>query len=122
VRGIEPAAVELLRQHRWPGNVRELRNAIERAILLTDGERVSTLDLPTEIRKPKGRPENDSGGISLPRAGLVLEDLERELVVQALTRARGNRTRAARLLGLNRDQIRYRIEKFKLSDLLPDGE
>jgi DNA-binding protein Fis len=44
----------------------------------------------------------------------VLEELEKELVVQALTRARGNRTRAARLLGMNRDQIRYRIEKFQL--------
>ena len=122
VRGIEPAAVELLKAHHWPGNVRELRNAIERAILLTDGERVAPADLPTEIQKPKGRAPAPSEEIKLPHAGLVLEELEKELVVQALTRARGNRTRAARLLGLNRDQIRYRIEKFKLEDLIPDAE
>jgi DNA-binding NtrC family response regulator len=122
VRGIEPATVELLKAHHWPGNVRELRNAIERAILLTDGEKLSPHDLPTDIQKPKGRTPAAKDEIKLPHAGLVLEELEKELVVQALTRARGNRTRAARLLGMNRDQIRYRIEKFKLEDLIPDAE
>jgi DNA-binding NtrC family response regulator len=122
VRGIDAAAVELLRQHHWPGNVRELRNAIERAILLTDGEKLAPRDLPTDIQRPKERAGAGKGDIKLPHGGLVLEEVEKELVLQALTRARGNRTRAARLLGLNRDQIRYRIEKFKLEDLLPDAD
>src|SRR6185295_13739285 len=90
VHGIEPAAVELLKQHHWPGNVRELRNAIERAVLLTDGEMLSPMDLPTEIRAPKMHAVTSADEIKLPHRGLVLEDLERELVVQALTRARGN--------------------------------
>jgi DNA-binding NtrC family response regulator len=122
VRGVEPAAVELLKQHHWPGNVRELRNVIERAILLTDGEMLAPRDLPTEIQRPKERAGAAKGEIKLPHGGLVLEEVEKELVLQALTRARGNRTRAARLLGMNRDQIRYRIEKFKLEDLLPDAD
>jgi DNA-binding NtrC family response regulator len=122
VRGIEPAAVELMKAHHWPGNVRELRNVIERAILLTDGEQLAPRDLPTEIQRPKERAGAAKGEIKLPHGGLVLEEVEKELVLQALTRARGNRTRAARLLGLNRDQIRYRIEKFKLEDLLPDAD
>jgi len=116
VRGIDPAAAERMKHYAWPGNVRELRNAIERAVLLTDGERISLSDLPSEIRHPKGSPDGGSGGLRLPPGGLVLEDLERDMVIEALTRSRGNRTRAARLLGMNRDQIRYRIEKFDLRD------
>jgi two-component system response regulator AtoC len=122
VLGFDAAATELMRRYAWPGNVRELRNAIERAVLLTDGERLSHLDLPTEIRSPKGPAEAASGEIRLPPGGLVLEELEKEMVVQALARSRGNRTRAAHLLGLNRDQIRYRIEKFKLGETLPTPE
>jgi len=122
VQGFEPAALELMTRYSWPGNVRELRNAIERAVLLTDGERLSALDLPSEIRNPKGSVSGSGGGVRLPPGGLVLEELEKELVVQALARAQGNRTRAAQLLGMNRDQIRYRIEKFGLPVSHADGE
>jgi DNA-binding NtrC family response regulator len=114
VQGFEPTAAELMRHYAWPGNVRELRNAIERAVLLTDGERLSPSDLPGEVRSPKGASDAGSGAVRLPSGGLVLEELEKELVVQALARVKGNRTRAAHLLGMNRDQIRYRIEKFGL--------
>jgi len=117
VLGIEPAAAELLEGYGWPGNVRELRNAIERAVLLMEGQRVGVCDLPSEIRRP--RPAEGAacaGAFRLPPRGLVLEELERDLVAQALERSRGNRTRAAALLGMNRDQIRYRIEKFHLED------
>jgi transcriptional regulator with GAF, ATPase, and Fis domain len=124
VQGFDPATLELMKHYAWPGNVRELRNAIERAVLLTDGDRLSRLDLPSEIRSAKDRLDETSnagsGAFSLPPAGIVLEDLERQLVVQALERARGNRTRAAQLLGLNRDQIRYRIEKFSLGSGRPE--
>jgi transcriptional regulator with PAS, ATPase and Fis domain len=126
VKGIAPEAAELMQRYYWPGNVRELRNAIERAVLLSDDEVLSRLDLPAEIREgrePKGRSAAvEPGAFKLPRGGLVLEDLERDMVVQALARARGNRTRAAALLGLNRDQIRYRIEKFKLVEPDPHVE
>ena len=116
VEGFDQRSLELMRKYRWPGNVRELRNAIERAVLLTDSTVLSTADLPPEIRETDDRSSAPDAGFRIPAAGLVLEDLERDLVRQALEMSGGNRTHAARLLGMNRDQIRYRIEKFNLGD------
>jgi two-component system, NtrC family, response regulator AtoC len=110
VRGASPEAMELLQRYRWPGNVRELRNAIERAMLLADGPWLTPDLLPVAA----GSASAVRTAMELPEEGVNLETLERELVVQALRRTGGNQTRAATLLGLNRDQIRYRIEKFGL--------
>ena len=110
VTGLTPAAVKLLESHAWPGNVRELRNSIERAVLLTDREMLGPEDFPLLAG---GRPSLD--GFKLPPGGVDFEALERELVVQALARADGNQTKAAQLLGMKRDQIRYRMEKFGLT-------
>ena len=121
VRGFDAAALQLLQEYAWPGNVRELRNAVERAVLLARGPELGVLDLPSEIageRRTRLRASGPST-FTLPREGLVLEELERDLLRQALTEARGNRTRAARLLGMKRDQIRYRIEKFALEREFP---
>ena len=109
VRGVTPDALALLEQYRWPGNVRELRNAIERAMLLTDREWLLPEDFRTLSRSATG------ATFRLPPDGVVLDDVERQLVVQALERAGGNQTHAGHLLGINRDQIRYRIEKFGLT-------
>jgi DNA-binding NtrC family response regulator len=109
VRGVTPQAMELLKAYHWPGNVRELRNAIERAMLLTEGEWLTADALPLS-----GASRATAQAMDLPEDGVNLEALERELVVQALKRTAGNQTKAAGLLGLNRDQIRYRIEKFGL--------
>jgi two-component system NtrC family response regulator len=109
VRGATPQAMELLKVYRWPGNVRELRNAVERAMLLTDAEWLAAEMLPLAAARP-----STAQTMELPEDGVNLEALERELVVQALKRTGGNQTKAATLLGLNRDQIRYRIEKFGL--------
>jgi transcriptional regulator with PAS, ATPase and Fis domain len=108
VRGLTPAATALLEQYAWPGNVRELRNAIERAMLLNDRESLEPEDFTTLTRTVTPIP------FTLPPEGLNLEELERQLLVQALERAGGNQTQAAQLLGINRDQVRYRIEKFGL--------
>jgi transcriptional regulator with PAS, ATPase and Fis domain len=108
VRGLTPDALALLEQYRWPGNVRELRNAIERAMLLTDRELLTADDFNTLTRNAF------VATFRLPPDGVNLEDVERQLVTQALERCNGNQTRAGRLLGINRDQIRYRIEKFGL--------
>ncbi|HEX5474085.1 MAG TPA: sigma-54 dependent transcriptional regulator [Vicinamibacterales bacterium] len=110
VQGIAPDATARLQAYAWPGNVRELRNAVERAMLLTD-ERVLT---PEDFSIGSGALAHLGRQVELPAAGIDLEQLERSLVVQALDRSGWNQTRAAALLGLNRDQIRYRIEKFKL--------
>jgi DNA-binding NtrC family response regulator len=108
IRGLSSSATALLEQYQWPGNVRELRNAIERAMLLSDRDHLEPQDFtltrsvnPTEFR--------------LPPEGVNLDEVERQLLVQALERANGNQTQAAQLLGINRDQVRYRIEKFGLS-------
>ena len=109
VRGVTPDAMDVLKAYRWPGNIRELRNAIERAMLLTDGDWLTPEMLPVATSR-----SSTAQTMELPEDGVNLEILERELVVQALRRTGGNQTKAATLLGLNRDQIRYRIEKFGL--------
>ncbi len=108
VRGLSPAATQMLEQYGWPGNVRELRNAIERAMLLTDGDRLEASDLTTLTRTVS------PVQFKLPPEGVNIEEVERVLLVQALERSKGNQTQAAQLLGINRDQVRYRIEKFGL--------
>jgi two-component system, NtrC family, response regulator AtoC len=109
VRGVTPEALVLLEQYPWPGNVRELRNAIERAMLLVDHEWLGPADFGTLSRSA------GSSGFRLPPEGVHLEEVERQLLVQALDRCGGNQTQAGLLLGINRDQVRYRIEKFGLA-------
>jgi transcriptional regulator with GAF, ATPase, and Fis domain len=109
VREVSADALSALETYPWPGNIRELRNAVERAMLLTDAETLLPEHFP--VLAPRARATQ---GIELPVGGIDIEQLERDLVVQALARTAGNQTRAAALLGLNRDQIRYRIEKFGL--------
>jgi transcriptional regulator with PAS, ATPase and Fis domain len=109
VRGVTPDAMARLQTYPWPGNVRELRNAIERAMLLTEEPVLGVDQFPLG-----GGLARLTEGFELPATGVDLEQLERSLVVQALERSGWNQTKAAGLLGLNRDQIRYRVEKFKL--------
>ncbi|HEY7791481.1 MAG TPA: sigma-54 dependent transcriptional regulator [Vicinamibacterales bacterium] len=116
VTGASPAAISLLDTYNWPGNVRELRNAVERAMLLAEGDMLTVDTFDTIVGRSGG-----SQVFQLPAAGVNLEELERDLVSQALQRTAGSRTRAAALLGLNRDQIRYRIEKFNLEPARREG-
>ena len=109
VRGVTDDAMRKLRTYGWPGNIRELRNSVERAMLLVEGDTLTADQFPVVSAVPRL-----SEAVELPPTGIDLEQLERSLVVQALERSGWNQTRAATLLGLNRDQIRYRIEKFKL--------
>ena len=108
VRGLTPEALVVLEQYGWPGNVRELRNAIERAMLLVEQEWLTPADFAALRRAVT------TATFKLPPEGLNLEDVERDLLLQALDRADWNQTQAGRLLGINRDQVRYRIEKFGL--------
>jgi len=110
VRGVSDDAMRRLTSYGWPGNIRELRNAVERAMLLVDGDELTADQFPVAASSSARLTE----GVELPAPGINLEQLERSLVVQALERSRWNQTKAAALLGLNRDQIRYRIEKFGL--------
>jgi two-component system, NtrC family, response regulator AtoC len=111
VHTIAPNALDLLTHHPWPGNIRELRNALERAVLLSEGSELQTDDFGF-----LGATAVDDAAFRLPASGVDIRELERDLVVQALERAGGNQTRAAELLGMNRDQIRYRINRFGLRE------
>jgi len=106
--------MKLLQSYAWPGNIRELRNAVERAMLLTSGDWLEPADFP--LAAPIAAASD--AGFQLPGQGVNLESLEQSLVIQALERCGGNQTRAATLLGMNRDQIRYRIEKYGLTRIV----
>jgi two-component system, NtrC family, response regulator AtoC len=110
VRGVSDEAMRRLQTYGWPGNIRELRNAVERAMLLVEGHELVADQFPVV----SGIGVRLTEAVELPATGIDVEQLERSLVVQALERSGWNQTKAATLLGLNRDQIRYRIEKFKL--------
>jgi DNA-binding NtrC family response regulator len=109
-KGATPAAHALLQRYGWPGNIRELRNVIERAMLLSDSEWLDARDFTVTTSAISA-----GNNFELPATGVNLEELERSLVEQALKRSGGNQTKAGTFLGLNRDQVRYRIEKFGLT-------
>ena len=113
--GISREARDHLLTYEWPGNVRELSNAIERAVILADGGFIRSEHLPVTPRRA-ARDDDDRRGGTLPAGGVNLEDIERSLVVKALTQARHNKTRAAKLLGLTRAQLYSRIEKYGLAE------
>jgi transcriptional regulator with GAF, ATPase, and Fis domain len=115
--GISRDAREWLLAYPWPGNVRELRNAIERAILLCDGGLISHEHLPAAIGRPQAVRLTNGNGLrsaaaDLFPAGVRLATVERDLVEKALQDARGNKSRAARLLGLTRSQLYSRMQKY----------
>ena len=122
IHGLSPEVARAFRHYAWPGNVRELRNVIERAVLLEDGNVISTKCLPSDffgsptvkvigVEVVNGEPADCV--FCLPNEGVCLDELETSLMNQALTRCSGNQTRAAKLLGLTRDQFRYRWKKVK---------
>jgi two-component system, NtrC family, response regulator AtoC len=108
-REISPDAMRGLEAYAWPGNARELRNVLERVLLLEEGALIKPSHLPPEIR---GATRAADRAFVLPAVGLDLETLEREFICQALDRSNGNKTGAAKLLGLSRDTLRYRLEKY----------
>jgi two-component system response regulator AtoC len=110
VRAVAPDVMRHLQAYAWPGNIRELRNAVERAMLLAEGDTLRAEDFAVAAAGAVRLGEQ----VELPPKGINLDELERSLVVQALERTGWNQTKAAALLGLNRDQIRYRVEKFQL--------
>lgn len=107
-------ALTRLEAHSWPGNIRELRNFCERMLILGAGKEIDLEHLPPELLSSTNRPQGNDEGFTLPDEGIRLEELEQEMIKQALDRTHGNRSRAARLLGLTRDTLLYRIKKYAL--------
>jgi transcriptional regulator with PAS, ATPase and Fis domain len=108
------AVLKLLNNHHWPGNVRELKNFSERMLILFSGRKVGVENLPQEFRSTSSHKEYKSGRILLPDQGLNMDELEASLIEQALVKTFGNRSKAARMLGLSRDTLLYRMKKYAI--------
>lgn len=106
-------AMDALKSYSWPGNVRELRNFCERMVVLMAGRDIGLENLPVEIRAPQTRAALP-GAAALLEQNVSLYDMERNLIAQALDKCGGNRSRAARLLGLSRDTLLYRMKKYAI--------
>jgi DNA-binding NtrC family response regulator len=123
ITGLAPEVAAVFQRYNWPGNVRELRNVIERALILEDGDTITTEYLPAGLMGPpaplaataaSNRP-TPSGQFVLPSEGISLDEAELSFVRQAIERSGGNQTRAAELLGISRDQLRYRLKKLDVT-------
>jgi transcriptional regulator with GAF, ATPase, and Fis domain len=104
--------LQILKQYPWPGNVRELRNFCERMLILFNGKTIEKDNLPAEIKYTQS--SNAKTSFQLPENGIHLETLETDMLRQALERTGGNRSQAARLLGLTRDTLLYRLKKYAI--------
>jgi DNA-binding NtrC family response regulator len=112
---------KVFRNYDWPGNVRELRNVIERALILEDTDKITTEYLPGGLLAPARVAQAVTAGgnaepmtrFVLPQEGISLDEAELSFVKQAIERSGGNQTRAAELLGISRDQLRYRLKKLE---------
>lgn len=120
LKGLTPEVATLFKNYRWTGNVRELRNVIERASILEDSEYVTAAHLPADMIGGAVTLPSGKSGMILPADGIPLETVEVELARQALARTGGNLTRAAKLLDISRDQLRYKLRKA--GDLAADSE
>lgn len=107
---ISPDAKKLIMEYAWPGNVRQLESAIERALLLAEGDEITIEDMPVEIRAASQT--EGAGGFKLPPEGISFEDLEKSLILQAMEQTGWNITRSAKLLGLSFRTMQYRLDKF----------
>ncbi len=110
-----PAARAFLQEYNWPGNVRQLHSAVSHALALAGNTPIDLSHLPASIVQ-SGSSDSTAARFKLPLEGIDLESVERDLIQQALTMARGNKTQAARLLGLSRHTFLYRLEKYNLQN------
>lgn len=106
-------ALDVLMRYEWPGNIRELKNHCDRLAILLPGKVVKPENLPEELRK-NSEPGADSF-FELPQAGINLDQIEKELIIQAIERTRNNKTQAAKLLGISRDALSYRLQKYEIA-------
>jgi DNA-binding NtrC family response regulator len=111
---LTPEATACLCRYAWPGNIRELRNALERAIILEEGERITTRYLPAAVVAESAADIVVPSRFTLPPSGVSLEGVEEDLVRQAMRLSEGNQSKAARLLNISRDALRYKLKKLSL--------
>lgn len=102
-------AIERCQRYTWPGNIRELKNFCERMVVLLGGKTIAVENLPLEIRAEQKKKISDL--FTLPEGGVILEQIEAQLINQAIDKSHGNQSKAARLLGLTRSTLLYRMKK-----------
>jgi transcriptional regulator with PAS, ATPase and Fis domain len=122
VRGFHPDTMEYLKRYRWPGNVRELENAIERAVSLSHGPLLTPDDLPAQIRQASS-PSEQKQDVSdtAESVYLTLEEVEKRHLMRVLKETKGNKVKAAKILGIDRRTLYRMAERFGL-DLGPDAD
>jgi len=113
-KALNPKAMQALATYQWPGNIRELENTIERIVILSHGDEIGVEDLPAEVRTGACGPERTISGFNLPEEGVDLEEVELDLVRQALDRTGGNAPKAAKLLGLTTKTLEARMQRLGL--------
>lgn len=113
-KGFSPEVEKLMESYLWPGNVRELKNLIERIVVLESAEVIAPEHLPNWLLDKPGDQQSHKEGFTLPAEGISLEEVERDLIKQALERTQNNKSGAAKLLNMSYDSFRYQIRKFGL--------
>ncbi len=109
------SALKIMNSYSWPGNVRELKNFTERMLILFSGRTIEPTNLPREFQQALVPKTMLSDGFQLPDQGISMDELEASLIEQALFKTAGNRSKAARLLGLSRDTLLYRMKKYTIA-------
>ena len=108
-------SLKAIKDYEWPGNIRELRNLCERLCILLSGKVIEPENLPPEFSPLKNSKNKTDSQFILPEFGIKLENLEVDMIYQALERTNGNRSKSARLLGISRDTLIYRIQKHGIA-------
>jgi len=115
LKGFSREAEEIMTAYHWPGNVRELRNVIERLVVLEKSEMILPGQLPQEMVRPAVSAGcGPNARFRLPEAGISLDDVEKDFIIQALERGKQNKAVAAKLLNITYQSLRYQIHKFGL--------
>jgi DNA-binding NtrC family response regulator len=115
VKGLAPEAMEVLMKYPWPGNVRELRAAIEGAVVLCRGDRIQPHDLPEEVRS--GNVATGVGPLGVVLPAETVKDAEKQVIIRALKEAEGNRTLAAKRIGMSRRTLHRKLHEYQLENL-----
>ena len=117
IEGLHPDAVEALLNHSWPGNVRELRTAMEHAVVLSRSDIITLRDLPPSIRGESSPVTHPDATEVLGKKNLTVEDAEKAIIIRALKEFDGNRTKAAKKIGMSRRTLHRKLHTYNLHDL-----
>ena len=110
INNIDEEAMAVMKSYPWPGNIRELANVLERAVVLSEGNTLSVNDLPENLIPSWNAPASESKGAFFQQ----MDEVEKQLLKEALERAKGNKSEAARVLGLNRSTLNSKLRKFDI--------